>query len=145
MLRTLAPFLFMCSVFNGVGHEIDDWAWKHTDLKICLEKESSFAISVAITMWLEFVPLSAVHVNLQWKGDVISRHTNDCGNTVLHVCCRGGNLRLAEFLLSECIQQDAELRKIYSDSAVNLLNAAGFTPLMLAASEGMLLFLWKPL
>ena len=77
--------------------------------------------------------------------DIISRHTNDCGNTVLHVCCHGGNLRLAEFLLNAYAGRDAEIRKIYSDSVVNLMNVAGFTPLMLAAGEGMLSFQWTPL
>lgn len=72
----------------------------------------------------------------QWKGDIASRHPNDENNTVLHVCCNSGHLSIAELFLTEYRQVESKLLQMYADLPVNLLNASGFTPLMLAASNG---------
>jgi hypothetical protein len=43
---------------------------------------------------------------------------------------------MAELFLTEYKTMESKLLKIYADLPVNLLNAAGFTPLMLAANSG---------
>jgi len=65
----------------------------------------------------------------------MGRHANT-GNTVLHASCAAGHLDIVKFLLAAYGNLTSQFVHMYDDLPVNLLNFAGFTPLLLAAEIG---------